>query len=72
MRRYLVAAGSPADGRPLGELPLEDLWISVISRSGQLVQVRRDTVLAAGDEILALTEPNGTDPGRLFTEPVEE
>jgi potassium/hydrogen antiporter len=72
MRRYLVAAGSAADGRELGELPLEDLWISVISRSGQLVQVRRDTVLAAGDEILALTEPNGADPGRLFTEPAEE
>jgi cell volume regulation protein A len=68
LHRYVVAAGSPADGTPLDELPLgEDLWISFISRDGQLVRVSRDTVLRAGDEVLALADPTCPDPGRLFT-----
>jgi Trk K+ transport system NAD-binding subunit len=38
-------------------LPLgEDVWISMISRAGQLVQVRGATVLHAGDEVLALAD----------------
>jgi cell volume regulation protein A len=67
LHRFVVGAGSPADGQSLAELPLdEDVWISFISRGGQLVRVRRDTVLRAGDEVLALADPDRPDPGRLF------
>jgi cell volume regulation protein A len=67
LHRYVVAPGSVADGHPLGDLPLDDLWISMISRNGQLVQVRRDTTLQAGDEVLALIESGGEDdPGAIF------
>jgi cell volume regulation protein A len=57
LHRYVVAPGSPADGCPVAELDVgEDFWISMVSRAGRLVQVRGDTVLHAGDEVLALTE----------------
>jgi cell volume regulation protein A len=57
LHRYVVAAGSAADGVAIAELPLgEDVWISMISRDGQLVQVRGATVLRAGDEVLALAD----------------
>jgi cell volume regulation protein A len=68
LHRYRVSPGSPADGRTIGELPLgEDLWISMINRDGKLVHVGRDTVLQAGDEILALADPAHTDSETLFT-----
>jgi potassium/hydrogen antiporter len=55
LHRYIVAAGSAADGTTIGDLPLdEDVWISMISRGGRLVQVRGTTELEAGDEVLAL------------------
>jgi potassium/hydrogen antiporter len=55
LHRYVVGRGSPADGTTVGDLPLdEDVWISMISRAGRLVHVRADTVLHAGDEVLAL------------------
>ncbi|WP_030438762.1 potassium/proton antiporter [Actinoplanes subtropicus] len=72
LRRYRVATGSTADGSSIAELPLgESLWISMINRDGRLVQVAHDTVLRAGDEILALadTDGNGRDPGAIFTAP---
>jgi hypothetical protein len=57
LHRYVVAAGSAADGVAIEDLPLgEDVWISMISREGQLVQVHGETVLQAGDEVLALAE----------------
>jgi cell volume regulation protein A len=64
-----VEAGSPADGAPVAELPLgEHFWISAVSRGGELVQVRGDTVLRAGDEVLALADADRTDlPAALFT-----
>ncbi|MGN6607308.1 MAG: cation:proton antiporter domain-containing protein [Jatrophihabitans sp.] len=68
LQRYRVAVGSPADGATVAELPVgEEFWISLINRGGRLVQVRGETRLAAGDEVLALT----TDPdtaGRIFAE----
>jgi len=70
LRRYRVAAGSTADGSTIEDLPLgENLWISMINRDGRLIQVGRDTVLHAGDEILALTDADnaGVDPGTIFT-----
>jgi potassium/hydrogen antiporter len=66
LHRYVVGRGSPADGTTVGDLPLgEDVWISMISRAGRLVHVRGDTVLRAGDEVLALT-PEGDAGGALF------
>jgi cell volume regulation protein A len=57
LHRYVVAEGAPADGTAIADLPVgEHLWISMVSRQGRLVQVRGETVLRAGDEILALTE----------------
>ena len=68
LRRFLVADGSPADGTRIEDLELdEDSWISMISRQGTLVAVRGETTLAAGDEILLLTDPEGQgDVERLF------
>jgi Trk K+ transport system NAD-binding subunit len=37
----------------------------MVSRHGELVQVRGDTVLQAGDEVLALAEP-GDRPDHVF------
>jgi potassium/hydrogen antiporter len=71
LRRYLVAPGAPADGTTIADLEVgEDTWISLISRHGRLVPVRRDTELRAGDEVLVLTDPaTPDDPGRLFGDP---
>jgi cell volume regulation protein A len=55
LHRFEVAQGSAADGSTIADLPLEeDVWISMVSRSGRLVQVRGTTVLEVGDEVLAL------------------
>jgi potassium/hydrogen antiporter len=71
LRRYLVAAGSPADGRAIGDLDLgEDAWISLVIRDGQLVPVQGATTLRAGDEVIALTDPQRTpDLTPVFTAP---
>jgi cell volume regulation protein A len=69
LRRYEVVRGSPADGTAIGDLALgENIWISLISRAGQQVPVSRDAVLAAGDEVLALTDTGdgGPDPVEVF------
>ena len=59
LHRYVVAPGSPADGCSLGDLDVgESFWVSMVSRGGRLVQVRGDTVLTAGDEVLALADPD--------------
>jgi Trk K+ transport system NAD-binding subunit len=53
-----VAAGSPADDCRIADLEVgEDVWISFVIRNDQLVPVRGATTLHAGDEILALTDP---------------
>ncbi|HET9654934.1 MAG TPA: cation:proton antiporter [Kineosporiaceae bacterium] len=69
--RLHVLGGSAADGTCLEELDMgENAWVSLVSRGGQLVQVRGDTVLAAGDEVLLLVEPPDADTvARLFTRP---
>ena len=71
LRRYLVVAGSPADGRAIGELDLgEDAWISLVIRDGQLVPVQGATILRAGDEVIVLTDPERTpDLAPVFTAP---
>ncbi len=58
LHRYVVAAGSRADGCSLADLDVgESFWVSMVSRRGRLVQVRGDTVLEADDEVLALANP---------------
>jgi potassium/hydrogen antiporter len=69
LHRYLVAVGSAADGTSIADLDLgEDAWISMVSRGGRLMQVRGETVLRPGDEVLALAEDDA-DPGHLFRSP---
>lgn len=64
--RYVVGSGSPADGCTVAALDVgESFWVSVVSRDGRLVQVRGDTVLRAGDEVLALAEDDDS-PDHLF------
>jgi potassium/hydrogen antiporter len=71
LRRFVVVPGADADGRPLGEVALDDnVWVSLVSRHGRLVHVGRDTVLQAGDEVLVLADPSCLDPGGPFTRPV--
>jgi cell volume regulation protein A len=66
LHRYVVAPGSRADGCTLADLDVgESFWVSMVSREGELVQVRGDTVLRAGDEVLALAEP-GESPDQVF------
>jgi cell volume regulation protein A len=56
LHRYVVETGSVAHGTKLRDLPTgEDLWVSVVGRAGQMVQVSGDTTLEAGDEVLAIT-----------------
>ncbi len=69
LHRFVVDAGSRADGSAIGDLPLdEDVWISMVSRAGRLVQVRGAEVLRAGDEVLALASDGDLIAG-LFTAP---
>ncbi len=69
LRRYLVEPGSPADGRPIDSLDFgEGGWVSFVSRDGAMLTIRGDTVLHAGDEVLALTDPeHDPDPAGQFT-----
>jgi potassium/hydrogen antiporter len=53
-----VAAGSPADGTTIGELPCgENAWVSLVIRNGNLITVASDTRLQAGDDLLLLADP---------------
>ncbi len=57
LHRYVVEAGSPADGSSIRGLAVgQHFWVSMVSRDGRLVQVRGDTELRAGDEVLALAD----------------
>jgi cell volume regulation protein A len=56
LHRYVVERGSQADGTTIRDLPLdEDVWVSVVSRGGRMVQVSGSTMLEANDEVLAIT-----------------
>ncbi|MGB8997296.1 MAG: cation:proton antiporter [Pseudonocardiaceae bacterium] len=71
VRRYLIGADAPARGRSIRDLGLgEDIWISLVIRHGQPLQVRADTVLEPGDEVIVLTDPQSEhDPAPVFTGP---
>jgi potassium/hydrogen antiporter len=70
LHRYTVRRGAAADGKALDDLLLgEGVWISLVGRAGQLVQVRGDTQLRAGDEVIVLAEPeDAEDLERMFTQ----
>ncbi|HEY6932251.1 MAG TPA: cation:proton antiporter [Marmoricola sp.] len=66
LHRYVVQTGSAAAGVRVRDLPIgEDLWISVVSRAGHMVQVSGNTTLQAGDEVLAITSDE-TTAAQLF------
>jgi len=55
VRRYVVAAGAPADGVAIRDLPMgKRPWISLLIRDGAAHQPRGSTVLGEGDEVLLL------------------
>jgi cell volume regulation protein A len=67
VRQYQVTAGSPADGTAVEDLaPGQDLWIALAVRDGTLLQIRGDTLLRPGDEVIVLAPDNDWDPGPLF------
>jgi cell volume regulation protein A len=56
--RLTVCAGAPADGcavEDLAGLP-DDAWITLLVRDGQLLQVRGDTELQAGDDVTVMAD----------------
>ncbi len=58
VQRFTVATGSPADGAPVGSLGLGSRGrLTLASRDGELLGVRADTVLRAGDQVLVDVEP---------------
>ncbi len=68
LHRLVVTRGSAADGAAIDDLPLEeDVWVSMVSRRGRLVQVRGTTVLEADDEVLVLASDRSVI-SRLFSE----
>lgn len=57
--RFTICPNSPADGRTveqLADLPGE-VWVSFLIRDRELLQVRPDTRLQAGDDVLVQTQP---------------
>jgi cell volume regulation protein A len=71
VHRLTVAPGSAADGRTIAELPAlpEEAWVSFVVRHGQLVPVRGDTQLQAGDEALVLGDPDSGAQLKAVFEP---
>jgi cell volume regulation protein A len=72
VQQLTVARGSMADDRRIDELAdlVENLWLSFVVRDGQLLTVRGETRLQAGDYVLALAEPDQRDElSKLFCPP---
>lgn len=60
---HTVEADSAADGATVSELAHEEsVWVTFVRRAGQLVPLRPETVLRAGDEVLVDREPAERDP----------
>lgn len=56
--RLRVEAGSAADGCRVADLTdaTGDIWVSIVVRDSQLLAVRSDTTLRAGDDVVVLAE----------------
>jgi len=63
VHRFTVEAGSPADGAPIADVAdlSDDVWVSFVFRQAQLLRVRGDTQLLAGDEVLVLASQDMRD-----------
>ncbi len=60
-----LADGSPAAGRSIADLAVpRDATVVAVVREGHVVVPRGDTVVNAGDEVLALVTPESEDPVR--------
>ena len=46
----------------------EDVWVSIVSRGGRMVQVRGSTSLRVGDEVLALASDGALAAGLFRAE----
>ena len=58
LHNFVVRRGSAADGLTIGKLARGRIaWVSAIVRGGHLVTASADTVLAPGDEVAVLAEP---------------
>jgi potassium/hydrogen antiporter len=66
-----VATGSLVDGRTVGEVAEQasNIWISIVVRDGQLLPVRGDTRLRAGDMVTLLTGDIPERVTEMFTKP---
>jgi cell volume regulation protein A len=66
-RQYVVAPGSAADGSTVDDLaPDREVWIAMAVRDGALLQIRGDTTLRSGDEVIVLATDPDWDPAALF------
>ena len=63
VHRLRVATGSAADGSTITDLAdrVGDMWVSIVVRDAQLVTVREDTQLRAGDDVVVLADPGMHD-----------
>jgi cell volume regulation protein A len=63
VHRLTIKTGSPADGRTIDQLAAlpGDAWVSFVVRDGQLVPIKGDTRLRAGDDVLVLADPGLRD-----------
>jgi cell volume regulation protein A len=60
--RTSIGPGSAAIGRSIRELghtgpELDDIWVHLVVRDGELLSNRGDTILAAGDELVVSADP---------------
>lgn len=70
--QFEVAPGSSADGRAVSDFHWlgERFWISFVVRDHELVRITGETVLDAGDEVLAMADPTDMPAlKRFFTVP---
>lgn len=74
VHRVTIGPGSPADGctiRDLADLPA-DAWVALLVRDGQLLVVRADTELLAGDNLTILADGDeGEQLALAFETPAE-
>jgi trk system potassium uptake protein TrkA len=62
-----LADGSPAAGRTIADLAVpRDATVVAVVREGHVVVPRGDTVVNAGDEVLALVTPDSEEPVRAI------
>lgn len=63
VHRLRVATGSAADGTTISDLAerVGDMWVSIVVRDAQLVTVRENTQLSAGDDVVVLADPDLRD-----------